>query len=454
LIELFASKHDQMTGLGMTEFLLPLLESGDLLFLAETTPDALAAAEAAHSAFVRMLQRLPIAPLSPSVTQSILDRAANTLARERKIGWAPGAVPAALDVVARFGDVESLPGSGLSLLEQMVSLQSGQRTIDASAAIRAFSRASGFPEPLLDPEIRLELDELQRFFAERVIGQPQATRMLTRVILLLKAGLNDPAKPLGSFLFMGPTGVGKTEAALTLAEYLFGDRARTIRLDMSELGYPGAALRLVDGPGGEGELTKKVREQPFSVILFDEIEKADPSVFDLLLQILGEGRLTDGTGRTVRFTHSIIILTSNLGAGRREPIGFSGGPGALEGYYREAVEKFFRPELVNRIDHLVPFTDLDGATVAAIARKLMEKAIAREGFSRRRLSIEFTGEVLDFVARAGFDPRYGARPLKRAIEEHVIAPLARHLAAELESGREPRRARLFIRESAVAFELE
>src|SRR5262249_17093878 len=156
--------------------------------------------------------------------------------------------------------------------------------------------------------------------------------------------------------------------------YLFRDRERVVRFDMSEFGYPGSALRLVDGPDGQGELTRAIREQPFSVVLFDEIEKADGGVFDLLLQVLGEGRLTDGTGRTVRFTEAIIIMTSNLGAQRKEAVGFSarGAAAKLDRHYLDAAAKFFRPELVNRIDHLVPFGDLDQPSIRAIATKLVE----------------------------------------------------------------------------------
>jgi ATP-dependent Clp protease ATP-binding subunit ClpC len=432
--ELF-SIHTHDGGLGMSEFLLPSIESGDLKLILEATPDALSLAESRNPAFVRALQHLPIASLPASSVNTILEKSANELGREHKIEWEPGAISGALDVVARFGDAGSLPGSGLSLLEAMVRMKSGKRgKIGKSDAIRAFAQLSGFPEGLLDPAQKLDVEEVRRFFRSRVVGQDRATDLLAQVILLLKAGLNDPQKPLGSFLFAGPTGVGKTESALTLAEYLFGDRQRLVRLDMSEYGYPGSALRLVEGPGGQGELTKRIREQPFSVILLDEIEKADSGVFDLLLQVLGEGRLTDGTGRTVSFAHAVVIMTSNLGADRKQAIGFEDrGTLASDSKYREAVERFFRPELVNRIDHVVPFRALDRTVVEAIARKLLEAAIAREGFQRRKWTVRFDESVVRAVAERGFDPRYGARPLKRAVEELVIAPLARGLSKDGES---------------------
>ncbi|MEM7677021.1 MAG: AAA family ATPase, partial [Myxococcota bacterium] len=267
------------------------------------------------------------------------------------------------------------------------------------------------------------------FFGRRVIGQPRATELLCNVVLLLKAGLNDPEKPLGSYLFMGPTGVGKTESALTLAEYLFGDRKRLIRFDMSEYGDPGSAMRLVSGDAdGQGPLTKRVREQPFSLLLFDEIEKADSGVFDLLLQILGEGRSTDDSGHTVRYTHCIIILTSNLGAGGRPAMGFSKpGPRQLDRRYLEAAEDFFRPEMINRIDHLVPFQDLERTSLEKILDGLLAKALSREGLARRNLKVQVSPSLRSRVLEEGFDPKYGARPMKRAIETRVISPLARAL---------------------------
>ncbi|MCK6546152.1 AAA family ATPase [Myxococcota bacterium] len=435
LLELVTSERSR-SGLTVSQFLLPAIAAGELSVIAEATPDALAVAERFDAPFVRAFQRLPIPPLDQSLTTAVLEGAAERLAREHGVRWSKGAITAALDVVARFGDAESLPGSGLEVLGAMVRLTPAdakvKRELGATDAVRAFAKTSGFPEALLDPTKRLDLDEVRAFFTSRVIGQAHALELLTNVILLLKAGLNDPEKPLGSFLFMGPTGVGKTESALTLARYLFQDEKRLVRFDMSEYGYPGAALRLVDGPGGEGELTKAVRERPFSVLLFDEVEKADPGVFDVLLQVLGEGRLTDGTGRTVKLHHTIVILTSNLGAATRDPVGFDGAAqraARLDKSYVEAASKFFRPELLNRIDHVVPFTPLDEASLRTIAKRLLDEALEREGLVRRGLTIERTPEVLDVLVREGWDPRYGARPMKRAVEAHVTVPLSRMLAS-------------------------
>lgn len=431
LLEVITSGNDR-TGLNVAQFLLPRLQSGELSVIVEATPDAVARAEATHGVFVRALQRIPVPALSGREAAEVLDRQCRALAKSHRIKWTSGVIVEVLDVVGRFGDPGGLPGSGMALLDRIAQSppsRDGQRHVAAGAAVRTFAQMSGFPEALVDPKQRLNVNELRRFFDDRVIGQPQATELLANVVLLLKAGLNDPEKPLGSYLFMGPTGVGKTESALTLAEYLFGDRKRMIRFDMSEYGDPGSAIRLVSGPDGQGPLTKRIREQPFSLLLFDEIEKADSGVFDLLLQILGEGRLTDESGQTVRYTHCIIILTSNLGAGRRPAIGFS-EPNRrdLDRQYLEAAEKFFRPEMVNRIDHLVPFQDLGPESLAVIVDGLLKRTLEREGLSRRGISVELDPAVKQIILKEGFDPRYGARPMKRAIEARVVAPLARRLA--------------------------
>jgi hypothetical protein len=341
------------------------------------------------------------------------------------------ALQRALDILARFGDSNALPGSGIRLIEQMAHLHppsQQKRKLHPQDAIQAFSRASGFPEALIDPDQTLDMDGVRKFFSDRIIGQENPVRLLSNLITLIKASLNDPQKPLGSFLFMGPTGVGKTESVLALTEYLFRDRKRLLRLDMSEYSAPGAAMRLVGGVDGEGDLTRKLREQPFSVVLLDEIEKADPSVFDILLQVLGEGRLTDTTGSTVHFTHAIVIMTSNLGAEQKNPVGFAGRTlKGLEAHYREAAERFFRPEFINRIDFLVPFHPLERDSLRRIAKMMLDQAIQREGFQRREIKIQYNDELLDHLVSIGYQPRYGARPMKRAIEQTVLVPLSRRL---------------------------
>jgi ATP-dependent Clp protease ATP-binding subunit ClpC len=421
----------QKSGLSVANFFLPYILSGELTLLAETTPAGLAYAERLNGPFVRALRKLYIPSLDTQDAFKVLERATKKLEREHGTRFSQPVIARALDVLARFGDVKALPGSGLTLLEQMSRLKPPTvKTVELEPAdaIRAFSRSSGFPEDLINPDAKLNASEVIDFFVNRVKGQDHAMQLLTNLVLLIKASLNDPEKPLSSFLFMGPTGVGKTEAALTLAEYLFNDRKRVIRFDMSEFSYPGSGSRLVGGMDGQGELTRRVREQPFSIILLDELEKADPSVFDILLQVLGEGRLTDQTGQTVSFRHCIIIMTSNLGAARKKRLGFGDETVQhLEKHYLDAAEEHFRPEFINRIDFIVPFHDLSQEAIRAIARGMLDKAISREGFARRGIKVQYEDAVLDLLVGVGFNPKYGARPMKRAIERYVLIPLSRRL---------------------------
>ena len=425
-------------GLNAGQLFLPFLQRDAFPFVAEVTPDALVRAEQIHAPLVRSLQRIEIRGMDRPTAHSVLEVLGQRMARGSRCTLASDALPTALEVLARYGQADALPGSGIGLLERMIKAHHGA-TVGRREAIDAFAEVSGFPADLIDPDAPLDEAAVHGHFTRRVVGQPAAADVLTRLILVLKAGLADPGKPLGSVLLLGPTGVGKTESAKALAAWLFGDDDRLVRLDMSEFAGLGAARRLVDGPGGQGILTRRVREQPFGVVLFDEIEKAEPGVFDVLLQVLGEGRLTDGTGVTVSFRHTIVLLTSNLGAGAAPRVGLV-APSVEEQArgYRKAAEAFFRPEFVNRLDALVPFAALTPPVIRTIARSLLGEALAREGFTRRRVTVTWGDDVLDHLVAVGFDAKLGARLMRRAIETQVLAPLSRLLAKGDVAGRELR----------------
>lgn len=286
---------------------------------------------------------------------------------------------------------------------------------------------SGLPVAMLDDRIPLDLGALRIRFETSVLSQPEATDALVRRVAMIKAGLTDPSRPPGVFLFAGPTGTGKTELAKALATFLFSSAERMIRFDMSELQGPGAVSRLNGGREVADSLTSQIRRQPFSVILLDEFEKADRTVWDLFLQVFDDGRLTDTDGNLADFRQAILILTSNLGAKAAQgvPLGFNTQTGAYrDEEIRKAIETTFRPEFVNRIDQIVTFRPLDRETMRGILGTQLERLTTRRGFRDRPWQLEFDPSALDFLLTKGFAPELGARPLLRAIERHLLGPLA------------------------------
>jgi ATP-dependent Clp protease ATP-binding subunit ClpB len=285
------------------------------------------------------------------------------------------------------------------------------------------SRWTGIPVTKMLTGEREKLVHLSDVLHERVVGQDEAVTVVSQAILRARAGIKDPNRPIGSFIFLGPTGVGKTELAKTLAEALFDDERSMIRIDMSEYMEKHSVARLIGAPPGYvgydegGQLTEAVRRRPYSVILLDEIEKAHRDVFNVLLQILDDGRLTDGKGRVVNFKNTVIIMTSNLGSHEILNKKFEEAEAAVKGMLKE----YFRPEFLNRVDDIVVFHALDRAEVKAIAALLLKSLGARLE-KQIRLHLTWSEAALDALADQGFDPDFGARPLKRLLS-HTIETL-------------------------------
>ncbi|MDX6699483.1 MAG: ATP-dependent Clp protease ATP-binding subunit ClpC [Solirubrobacteraceae bacterium] len=296
------------------------------------------------------------------------------------------------------------------------------------------SRATGIPVYQLTQEERERLLGMEAQLHERVVGQEEAVEAVARAVRRARAGMGDPNRPVGSFLFLGPTGVGKTELARALAETLFGDQDAMVRFDMSEFQERHTVSRLLGAPPGyvgyeeAGQLTETVRRKPYCVLLLDEIEKAHADVFNILLQLLDDGRLTDSQGRTVDFTNTVVIMTSNLGADRiqahaRREESFE----QLKEELMEVLRHSFRPELLNRIDEIIVFRALDRGQLSQITRLLLDRVSRR--LHAQGVELEITDEAVEFLANAGFDPQYGARPLRRAIQRLLEDTLSERLLA-------------------------
>ena len=303
-----------------------------------------------------------------------------------------------------------------------------RKEVGAEEIAEVVSRATGIPVSKMMTGEREKLLKMEDRLHARVVGQEEAVRLVSDAIRRSRAGLADPNRPYGSFLFLGPTGVGKTELCKALAEFLFDSEEHLVRIDMSEYMEKHSVSRLIGAPPGYvgyeegGQLTEAVRRKPYSVILLDEVEKAHPDVFNVLLQVLDDGRMTDGQGRTVDFKNTVLVMTSNLGSHEIQRL-----TGSEYGLVKEAVmgevRKSFRPEFINRIDEIVVFHGLDEKNIAAIARIQLKRLEQRLAAQDMLLTVSDT--ALAEVAKAGFDPVYGARPLKRAIQQQIENPVAR-----------------------------
>jgi ATP-dependent Clp protease ATP-binding subunit ClpB len=311
----------------------------------------------------------------------------------------------------RYGRIPEIERRIDEATNHLDELQSARRMlkeeVDAEDIAEVVSKWTGVPVTRLMESEMAKLVHLEELLHRRVIGQDEAVTAVSGAIRRSRAGLSDPNRPIGSFMFLGPTGVGKTELARAVAEYLFDDEKAMVRIDMGEYTEKHTVSRLIGAPPGYvgydegGQLTESVRRRPYSVVLLDEIEKAHPDVFNVLLQVLDDGRLTDGQGRTVDFTNVVVIMTSNL---QGDPVGF------------------FKPEFINRVDEIIRFRSLTEADLAQIVRIQLERF--RQRLAERRITLHITDEALTTLAHEGYDPSFGARPLKRVIQRELSDPAA------------------------------
>lgn len=344
----------------------------------------------------------------------------------------------ALDQAQRSGDLAKageLSYGTIPQLEKQLEAAQGatvgamlREEVTAEDIAGVVSRWTGIPVDRMMEGERAKLLQMEQQLGKRVIGQADAVRAVSTAVRRARAGLQDPNRPLGSFLFLGPTGVGKTELTKALAEFLFDDSAAMVRIDMSEFMEKHSVARLIGAPPGYvgyeegGVLTEAVRRRPYQVVLFDEVEKAHGDVFNILLQVLDDGRLTDGQGRTVDFTNTIIVLTSNLGSQYLSSLGDGESVASVEPQVMEIVRGHFRPEFLNRLDEIVLFHRLGQSEMAPIVDIQVERV--GKLLADRKIAIDLTQAARDWLGRVGYDPVYGARPLKRAVQRYLQDPLA------------------------------
>jgi ATP-dependent Clp protease ATP-binding subunit ClpA/ATP-dependent Clp protease ATP-binding subunit ClpC len=426
----------------LADFFRGPIARGEVVVIGECTPEQWQRLEDEMPGVAQLFSRVHVEPTVPMETMRMM------IHEGRRLEMVTGqrVHPLAYRTIYELGDAlfsaSAFPGKALDMLGSLTrqatdllgpSPEEGT-PIGPAHVIKYVSRRTGVPQLLLETSATLSHDKLREQFGRYVVGQPQAIEAVTSLVVRIKARLTDPKRPWGVFMFTGPTGTGKTELAKCLAEYLYGDEARLVRLDMSEYAAPGSASRLVgDRWEPEGVLTRQIRQQPFCVVLLDEIEKAHTSVLHLMLQLLDEGRLTDAAGNVADFTHAVIVMTSNLGARTSTAIGMRGADGgagqraAEQADVRRAVEAFFPPELFNRIDQVVPFGALTHETARAITEAQLKRLLSRRGLTERNVFVRVSEAVLAEIARAGFDARDGARSLKRYLEQHLTTLLVESL---------------------------
>ena len=432
---LFVGRH-RYNPAGVLEMLMPILEGGAISLVGETRPTPLEQLTRNNPRIKTTFDIIQIEPLDDEQTLALAANwaAQNRQSKDRQPLVAETTLKEAQQMVKQFLGDYAAPGNLLDFLklarQNSITGSRPIESLDVDHLYLTLCQITGLPRAILDDRQGLDINALRDLFHQRVMGQPEAVDCLVERIAMIKAGLTDPSRPLGVFLFAGPTGTGKTEIAKTLSEFLFGSPERMIRLDMSEFKTASSEDRILGAAEKErssAALVHQIRKQPFSVVLLDEFEKAHANIWDLFLQVFDDGRLTDRQGNTANFRHAIIILTSNLGATIKpgSGIGFSPDTCSFSMHQvQQAIGKTFRREFVNRLDRVVIFRPLSRAVMRDILFKELYNVLQRRGLRNREWAVEWEESAINFLLKKGFTQDLGARPLRRAIEQYLLAPLS------------------------------
>jgi len=437
---LFIDEMHTMIGAGSAEgaidaanILKPALGRGEVQIIGATTPEEYRRHIEKDAALERRFQPVKVAEPSRSDSLKMLGAVRQGLEKHHGVKISDAALTAAVDLSVRYINDRFLPDKAIDLADEAAAhiRVSGGGLVTAEDIAAVVSLWTGIPVANLSADETKRLRNMESILHRRVIGQNEAVTAVSRAIRRGRVGLSDPNRPIGSFLFLGPTGVGKTELCRALAEAVFGESEAMIRLDMSEYMEKHAVSKLIGSPPGYvgyedgGQLTERVRRKPWSVVLFDEIEKAHEDVWGILLQIMDDGRLTDSAGRVVSFRNTIIVMTSNVGAKSisdgRPRMGFTpdGGDEAqlMRARINEELRRTFKPEFLNRIDETIVFRRLSRAEIRSIAERML--LTVAERFKALGMTLSVPDQVVDFLAERGYDEKYGARPLRRAIRSMI-----------------------------------
>lgn len=432
--------------LDAANMLKPALARGDIQCIGATTMDEFRKIVEKDGALDRRFQKIVVEHTDIPQSISILDRLKTNYEKHHNVIYTDEAIEACVRMSDRYITDRCLPDKAIDAMDEagsMVRLKNPKRTglVTAEDVASVISKMTGIPSGRIAEGEGNKLMKMKSKLQSRIIGQDEAIDKVVRAIQRNRAGIKDPGKPIGTFLFFGPTGVGKTQLAKALAEYLFDSEDNMIRLDMSEYMEKFNVSRLIGAPPGYvgfeegGQLSERVRRKPYCVVLLDEIEKAHPDVFNVLLQVMDEGRLTDSNGRTVSFRNTIVIMTSNVGSRELDEygsgVGFSTSGRNVQSNRKtvleKAVRKAFPPEFINRVDEQIFFNSLtreDIEKIIDIELKGLKKRVKDAGFE-----LSVTAAAKRLTADSGYDPSYGARPLKRAIQRHIEDPVSEHIIA-------------------------
>lgn len=428
LLSMFRAGQSRDSKLCVADLIRNALVAQDVRLIAEMSPEAWHVLQTKHQWFADLWHPVRIWPMSSDQARSIAIQTMQQLEIRQRCQFSPHVIAQIIDMEQSHGQTTALPGRIVAPLKAL-AIRHPQSPITTQNVLDYYQATTGLQRSMLTNEQTFSEDDFLQQLRQQVVGQDEALRILAQIVSTARARLNENGRPLGTLLFLGPTGVGKTECAKAVCQALFQSRDYLLRFDLNQFKTAYAAATLVGTPEHpSGLLTSAVQQRPFCVLLLDEIEKAHRDVHDLLLQVLGEGRLTDAHGQTTDFSKCLIIMTSNLGTqGQSRRIGFNAAERASQ--YVKAAQSFFRPEFFNRIDDVVPFAELNQTEVEQIAGQMVAAMIGREGLARRQCVLHVEPTAMDAIVQWGYHPELGARAMKRALEDHLARPVALQLSS-------------------------